>query len=64
VAGYDALAVMGPGLGLDAHASRTGAELFRALGCLYGFSAGLAQREVVGQLRRLVHAATSLPSVA
>jgi hypothetical protein len=62
--GYDALAVMGPGLGLDAHAARTGAELFRALGCLYGFSAGLAQREVVGQLRRLVQAATSLPSVA
>ena len=55
---------MGPGLGLDAHAARTGAELFRALGCLYGFSAGLAQREVVGQLRRLAGAATARPRPA
>jgi hypothetical protein len=61
--GYDALAVMGPGLGLGAHAARTGAELFRSLGCLYGFSAGLAQREVVGQLRRLAGGA-GLASVA
>ena len=51
--GYDLLAILGPELGLGPHASRTGAELFRALGCLYGFSAGLAQREVVTGLRAL-----------
>jgi hypothetical protein len=62
--GYDALAVVGPALGLDAHGARMGAELFRALGCLYGFSAGLAQREVVGGLRRLAGGAAALPSVA
>ena len=62
--GYDALGVVGPGLGLGAHATRTSAELFRALGCLYGFSAGLAQREVVGQLRRLAGVAGGLATVA
>ena len=62
--GYDALAVVGPGLGLDAHAARTGAELFRALGCLYGFSAGLAQRAVVSGLRRLVGGGAPRPRVA
>ena len=51
--GYDALAILGPELGLGPHASRTGAELFRALGCLFGFSAGLAQRQVVTALRAL-----------
>lgn len=51
--GYDALAILGPDLGLGPHASRTGAELFRALGCLFGFSAGLAQRTVVVALRGL-----------
>jgi len=51
--GYDALGVIGADLGLSAHASRTGSELFRALGCLFGFSAGLAQRTVVGRVRGL-----------
>ena len=50
---YDALAVLGPALGLDAHAARTSTELFRALGCTFGFTAGLAQRAVVDHLRRL-----------
>jgi len=62
--GYDALAVVGASLGLDAHATRTGAETFRALGCLYGFSAGLAQRAVVDRLRRLARGAAGLASVA
>jgi hypothetical protein len=53
--GYDALAILGPHLGLGPHASRTGAELFRALGCLFGFSAGMAQRTVVHSLRTLVN---------
>jgi hypothetical protein len=63
--GYDALGVVGPDLGLGPHSSRTGSELFRALGCLYGLSAGLAQRAVVGQVRGLSAApARDLPSVA
>jgi hypothetical protein len=53
--GYDALAILGPVMGLGPHASRTGAELFRALGCLFGFSAGMAQRAVVHGLRALVN---------
>lgn len=51
--GYDAVGVLGPDLGLGAHATRTTSELFRALGCLLGFSAGLAQRQVVRSLRGL-----------
>jgi hypothetical protein len=51
--GYDALGVLGPDLGLGAHATRTGAELMRALGCLLGFSAGMAQRHVVRSMRGL-----------
>jgi hypothetical protein len=63
--GYDALGVVGGDLGLSTHATRTGSELFRALGCLYGLSAGLAQRAVVGKLRRLAGGgATGLASVA
>jgi hypothetical protein len=48
---YDALLVLGPGLALEAAGVRSASELFRALGCLFGFSAGLAQRFVVEQLR-------------
>jgi hypothetical protein len=48
---YDAVLVLGPWLGLGPHAARTGSELFRALGCGFGFTAGLAQRAVVIQLR-------------
>jgi hypothetical protein len=55
--GYDALGVLGPDLGLSAPATRTASELFRALGCLFGFSAGLAQRWVVGRVRGLAMAA-------
>jgi hypothetical protein len=54
--GYDALGVLGADLGLGAHATRAGSELFRALGCLYGLSAGLAQRAVVGRVRGLAAA--------
>jgi nicotinic acid phosphoribosyltransferase len=50
---YDALDVLGPALGFDARATRTSTELFRALGCTLGFTAGLAQRAVVDHLRRL-----------
>jgi hypothetical protein len=48
---YDALLVLGPGLGLGAAGTRTASELFRTLGCLFGSSAGLAQLLVVEQLR-------------
>lgn len=51
--GYDAVGVLGPDLGLGAPATRTASELFRGLGCLFGFSAGLAQRQVVRGLRAL-----------
>ena len=51
---YDAAIAMGPTVGLDSAAVRVVSELFRALGCLFGFSAGLAQRFVVQQLRRVV----------
>jgi len=59
--GYDALGVLGADLGLSAHASRVVSELFRALGCLFGFAAGLAQRWVVVRVR---HLATGAPRVA
>ena len=49
---YDATIAVGPALGLDAAGARTVSELFRGLGCLFGLSAGLAQRFVVRQLRR------------
>jgi hypothetical protein len=48
---YDAFALLAAPAGFGAHVARTGGELFRALGCLYGFSAGLAQRRTVQQLR-------------
>jgi hypothetical protein len=51
--GYDAVGVLGPELGLGPRWTRTITELFRALGCLFGFSAGLAQRGVVRSLRTL-----------
>jgi len=50
---YDATLVLGPGIGLGPRGVRTGSEVFRALGCTFGFTAGLAQRAVVEQLRRL-----------
>lgn len=50
---YDGLAVVGPWLGLGPRGARTGSELFRALGCTFGFTAGLAQRAVVEQLRSI-----------
>jgi hypothetical protein len=50
---YDALLVVGPWLGLGPRGVRTGSELFRALGCTFGFTAGLAQRAVVQQLRSI-----------
>lgn len=51
---YDAAAATGPTLGLDPANVRTVSELFRALGCLFGFSAGLAQRLIVRQVQRRV----------
>jgi hypothetical protein len=63
--GYDALGVVGAELGLGPAGARTASELFRALGCLYGLSAGLAQRAVVRELRALaVPRAPGLASVA
>jgi hypothetical protein len=63
--GYDALGVLGPDLGLSPRAARTGSELFRALGCLFGLSAGLAQRTVVREVRALAgHRGPGLASVA
>src|SRR5262249_44582275 len=63
--GYDALGVGGGDLGLSPHATPAAAEPFRAPGCLYGLSAGLAQREVVAKVRRLVLGGEkSLASVA
>lgn len=49
---YDATVAMGPALGLGLAGTRTLSELFRSLGCLFGLSAGLAQRFVVERLRR------------
>jgi hypothetical protein len=53
---YDALLALGPAAGLPGPQVRTISELFRALGCLFGFSAGLAQYLVVRQIRRLASA--------
>ncbi len=50
---YDALPALGPMLGLGAEATRTASELFRALGCMFGLTAGLAQRAVVTGVRSL-----------
>jgi hypothetical protein len=50
---YDAMLALGPAAGLASPQVRTISELFRALGCLFGFSAGLAQHLVVQQIRRL-----------
>jgi len=50
---YDALLVLAPRLGLGPGDARTASELFRALGCTFGFTAGLAQRAVVQQLRSI-----------
>ncbi len=49
---YDAALALGPAAGLDVAGARSLSELFRALGCLLGFSAGLAQRMLVVGLRR------------
>lgn len=49
---YDAAAVYGPGMGFSPAALRTATELFRALGCTLGFSAGMAQRWIVLGLHR------------
>lgn len=50
---YDAFSALGPILGLSAEATRTGAELGRALGSTWACSAGLAQRWIA--LGRGVH---------
>jgi hypothetical protein len=51
---YDGVHVYGPMFGLGPDAVRTAAELFRALGCTWGFAAGMAQRSIVQRLRGLV----------
>jgi hypothetical protein len=48
---YDAVVALGAWAGLSPFGVRTGSELFRALGCTLGFSAGLAQRFAVRDLR-------------
>jgi hypothetical protein len=50
---YDGAVLIGPRLGLDERWVRVTGELFRALACTFGFTAGLAQRMVVERLRRL-----------
>jgi hypothetical protein len=50
---YDAALVLGPFLGLSTVGVRGTSEFFRALACLLGFSAGLAQKAVVDRLRGL-----------
>jgi hypothetical protein len=49
---YDAVLVYGPSLGADPATVRLASEVCRALGCTYGFSAGLAQRAVVDDMLR------------
>lgn len=48
---YDVVLTLGPAAGLDPAMRRTASEGFRALGCLLGFSAGMAQRLVIEGLR-------------
>jgi hypothetical protein len=48
---YDAALVLAPMAGLGASGVRIASELFRALGCTLGFSAGIAQRAAVLDLR-------------
>jgi hypothetical protein len=50
---YDGALVYGPAAGLEPASVRVLGELFRALGCAFGFSAGMAQRGVVVDLLRL-----------
>ncbi len=50
--GYDASHVLGPALGAEAATVSTVNETFRTLGCLFGMSAGLAQRFVVRRMER------------
>ncbi|HYG64677.1 MAG TPA: hypothetical protein VEL74_19005 [Thermoanaerobaculia bacterium] len=50
---YDGVQVFGPNLGLSTDAARVASELFRALGCTLGFSAGVAQRWIVVQVQGL-----------
>ncbi len=54
---YDAALVLGPAGGLEASAVRTASEVFRALGCTLGFSAGLSQRLAVLKIRELTSSA-------
>lgn len=48
---YDVTVALGPAMGLDPAVRRSTSEAFRALGCLFGLSAGLAQRFVIEHLR-------------
>jgi hypothetical protein len=51
---YDAVFALGPWLGLGEHGTRAASELFRGLGCTFGFSAGLAQRAIVRGMGKLL----------
>lgn len=51
--GYDANAVYGAAAGLDARTVRVAEEMLRSLGAGFAFSAGVAQRWVMTELRRL-----------
>jgi hypothetical protein len=61
---YDGAQVYGPNLGLSPDAVRVASELFRALGCTLGFSAGVAQRWIVEQLQGLTREVPEAGAVA
>ncbi len=50
---YDGILVVGKPFGLDAPAVRIVGEVFRALACMFTFSAGMAQHWVLSQIRDL-----------
>jgi hypothetical protein len=54
---YDAAQALGPAAGLDPTTTRILSEACRALGCLLGFSAGMAQRFVISGVRGAVRRA-------
>jgi hypothetical protein len=61
---YDAALVLGPHLGLTPVGVRGTSELFRAMACMLGFSAGLAQKAVVDRLSALAAESSSSSSSA
>lgn len=48
---YDGVLEIGPYLGMGEQTARSVSEMFRALACLFEFSAGLAQRHIVNRTK-------------